>query len=209
MRLEETNGTSNGFLRKASGQQSRPGRLPPSGTTQPQLQPSQSQLLLNDVNSAPSPCLKTKPRIAAPSPAPTDDSSTEYHTPSTSTPTASFSPAAPRADYFSRNRPQPTSMNSSSNLTNKPFAAASASGIAAAAVAAKKKPPPPPPRLPSASAPGPYVTALYDFDGQGGDDLSFREGDRIRVTKKSESKDDWWEGELRGVKGSFPANYCE
>jgi hypothetical protein len=52
------------------------------------------------------------------------------------------------------------------------------------------------------------VTALYDFGGQGAGDLSFREGDRIRVIKKTESTDEWWQGELRGVKGSFPANYC-
>jgi hypothetical protein len=53
-----------------------------------------------------------------------------------------------------------------------------------------------------------YVTALYDFGGQGDGDLVFHEGDRIRVIKKTDSTDEWWEGELRGVKGSFPANYC-
>ncbi|KAJ5470463.1 hypothetical protein N7530_007820 [Penicillium desertorum] len=53
----------------------------------------------------------------------------------------------------------------------------------------KKKPPPPPP---AASRPV-FVTALYDFDGQGNGDLSFREGDRIRVVQKTNSTDDWWE----------------
>lgn len=53
------------------------------------------------------------------------------------------------------------------------------------------------------------MTALYDFAGQGSGDLVFREGDRIRVTKKTGSTDDWWEGELKGVQGSFPANYCQ
>lgn len=53
------------------------------------------------------------------------------------------------------------------------------------------------------------MTALYDFGGQSEGDLAFREGDRIRVVKKTESTDDWWDGELRGVKGSFPANYVE
>lgn len=75
------------------------------------------------------------------------------------------------------------------------------------AAAAKKKPPPPPPPR-SASSHAQYVTALYDFGGQGAGDLSFKEGDRIRVIKKTDSTDDWWEGELRGIKGSFPANYC-
>ncbi|CAI7667557.1 unnamed protein product [Penicillium viridicatum] len=74
-----------------------------------------------------------------------------------------------------------------------------------AAAIGKKKPPPPPP---AASRPV-FVTALYDFDGQGNGDLSFREGDRIRVMRKTNSTDDWWEGELRGQKGPFPANYVE
>jgi amphiphysin len=39
--------------------------------------------------------------------------------------------------------------------------------------------------------------------------LSFREGDRIRVVKKTESSQDWWQGEIGGVQGSFPANYCK
>jgi len=39
--------------------------------------------------------------------------------------------------------------------------------------------------------------------------LRFREGDRIKVVKKTDSEHDWWEGELEGVRGSFPANYCK
>ncbi|KAN0067068.1 hypothetical protein V8E54_014854 [Elaphomyces granulatus] len=101
-----------------------------------------------------------------------------------------YAPAAPRADHFNRDRSFAAS------------ASASASASAPGSVVGKKKPPPPPPsnRL--------FVTAQYDFGGQGPGDLAFREGDRIRVLKKTESTDDWWEGELRGVKGSFPANYC-
>ncbi len=75
-----------------------------------------------------------------------------------------------------------------------------------ATIAGKKKPPPPPPRMPSIQAL--FVTALYEFGGQGEGDLVFKEGDRIKVVKKTESTDDWWQGELRGVRGSFPANYC-
>jgi hypothetical protein len=74
--------------------------------------------------------------------------------------------------------------------------------------AGKKKPPPPPPKK-IGSFHGEYVTAMYDYDGQGEGDLVFREGDKIRVTKKTASSHDWWEGELRGMKGSFPANYCK
>lgn len=52
-----------------------------------------------------------------------------------------------------------------------------------------------------------YVTAIYDFEAQQAGDLEFRKGDRIRIVKKTGSTADWWEGELRGVQGSFPANY--
>lgn len=102
---------------------------------------------------------------------------------------AMHAPAGPRADYFTRDR-----LPSSSSM--------------ASIAAGKKKPPPPPPkRIPSTQ--GFWVTALYDFAGQGRGDLAFREGDRIKVVKKTDSTDDWWEGELNGVQGSFPANYCQ
>ncbi|KAL5119281.1 hypothetical protein ACEQ8H_002768 [Pleosporales sp. CAS-2024a] len=74
--------------------------------------------------------------------------------------------------------------------------------------AGKKKPPPPPPKK-IGSFQSEYVTAMYDFDSHTPGDLSFREGDRIRVVKKTESSQDWWEGEIGGVKGTFPANYCK
>lgn len=77
----------------------------------------------------------------------------------------------------------------------------------ASTIAAKKKPPPPPvKRIPSSSQ-DQFVDALYDFVGQSDGDLSFSEGDRIKILKKSDSTDDWWLGEVRGVKGAFPANY--
>ena len=39
--------------------------------------------------------------------------------------------------------------------------------------------------------------------------VAVRAEDRIRVVKKTNSTDDWWEGELAGVQGYFPANYVE
>lgn len=99
----------------------------------------------------------------------------------------SFSPAGPKIDHFQ------STVSSRGGTPFDPVAAA-----------VKKKPPPPPP-----AARAVFVTALYDFDGQGSGDLVFREGDRIRVVQKTNSIDDWWQGELRGVKGAFPANYVE
>jgi len=75
--------------------------------------------------------------------------------------------------------------------------------------AAKKKPPPPPPPKPSISPKPDFVIAKYDFGGESAGDLAFRVGDRIKVIKKTESLEDWWEGELHGQRGMFPRNYCE
>jgi hypothetical protein len=91
----------------------------------------------------------------------------------------------------------------------------------------KKPPPPPPPKRGAAAKPDEWVVALYPFTGQGGSDLSFEEGARIRVVKRTETDQDWyvlapyltirltdfvsprWVGELNGVTGNFPANYCK
>ncbi|CAM4645287.1 hypothetical protein PO909_011846 [Leuciscus waleckii] len=51
------------------------------------------------------------------------------------------------------------------------------------------------------------VTAVHPFSGQQPGDLSFSAGDRITVITKTESQYDWWEGELRGKVGIFPANF--
>jgi hypothetical protein len=74
--------------------------------------------------------------------------------------------------------------------------------------AGKKKPPPPPPKK-IGSYQGEYVTAMYDFAAATSGDLAFREGDRIKVVKKTNSSQDWWEGDLNGQRGTFPANYCK
>lgn len=105
----------------------------------------------------------------------------------------------------------PTTSNTGSDYfgNRRPSQASSIASSAASIVAAKKKPPPPVPakRLPSYQAQ--YVTALFDFDGQNAGDLAFKEGDKIRVVKKTDSTDDWWDGELRGKTGAFPANYVQ
>ncbi|KAK3700559.1 hypothetical protein LTR37_015887 [Vermiconidia calcicola] len=118
-----------------------------------------------------------------------------YQTPINGT---SPSPSA-GLDYFGIGRP---------SQARRPSQASSIASSAISAAAAKKKPAPPIPtkRIPS----GPqmqYVTALFDFEGQSASDLAFKEGDKIRVVHKTASTDDWWEGELRGKTGSFPANY--
>jgi hypothetical protein len=147
------------------------------------LPPSPSYDIPPKMSSSPAPSTllsPTTPLETTPSP------QSVYQTP------MSYSPAAPHTDYFSRDR-QPS--------------AAAATSMSAMAQKKRPPPPPPPPRLPSQQTI--FVTALYDFDGQSEGDLAFREGDRIKVLKKTESTDDWWQGELRGLKGPFPANYCQ
>ncbi|KIX10499.1 uncharacterized protein Z518_01582 [Rhinocladiella mackenziei CBS 650.93] len=148
------------------------------------LPPSPSYDIKPKTSTSPSAMSLLSPQEVLPSPSP---SHSLYQTP------MSYSPAGPHTDYFSRDR-QPSTASIGSTATT-------------ASIAQKKRPPPPPPpRIPSQQTI--FVTALYDFEGQGEGDLVFREGDRIKVLKKTDSTDDWWQGELRGVKGAFPANYC-
>ena len=159
--------------------------------SKPHVSPSTSRF----TTSRPSE-LRPPPPYTPHDPTPTTTPSSASHTPaftlSGSTPS--------RSDYFPQQKPT-TSVN-----------IALTAAAAAAAAAKKKKPPPPvPPKRVPSQAPDPrdYVTALFDFDAQNSGDLSFRAGDRIRVVKRTESVDDWWDGELEGREGAFPANYVE
>ncbi|KAG5347923.1 ITSN2 protein, partial [Acromyrmex charruanus] len=49
------------------------------------------------------------------------------------------------------------------------------------------------------------VMALYPYQAQNEDELSFEKGDVISVLAKEEAS--WWRGELNGVSGVFPSNY--
>lgn len=53
------------------------------------------------------------------------------------------------------------------------------------------------------------AVALYTFSGEQEGDLSFKKGDVINITKRSDSKDDWWSGTIGGQEGIFPANYVD
>lgn len=51
--------------------------------------------------------------------------------------------------------------------------------------------------------------ALYTFEGDQAGDLSFKKGDIITITKRTESKNDWWTGTVGGRIGIFPSNYVD
>ncbi|KAF7725377.1 hypothetical protein EC973_009644 [Apophysomyces ossiformis] len=49
-----------------------------------------------------------------------------------------------------------------------------------------------------------YLIAVWDYTAEGEFELSFKQGDRIKLLEKH--NDDWWEGELNDEIGFFPAN---
>lgn len=78
-------------------------------------------------------------------------------------------------------------------------------------------PPPPPPCLEAEDESGgdlalggsePYGIAMYDFNGETDEDLSFRTNDKIYLLKRL--NEEWLLGrDRRGCEGMFPANYIE
>jgi myosin-1 len=53
----------------------------------------------------------------------------------------------------------------------------------------------------------PTVRAIYAYEAQDTDELSFQEGQIIELVKKDESG--WWQGRIGPKNGLFPANYVE
>ncbi|KAI0674531.1 hypothetical protein C8Q78DRAFT_1067524 [Trametes maxima] len=51
--------------------------------------------------------------------------------------------------------------------------------------------------------------ALFNFDAVQPGDLSFKKGQVIVVTEKSDDTNTWWRGKLEGREGVFPANFVE
>lgn len=183
-------GQANGYRRPS---QTSTGRAHSVSPARPIHAPLPDNTRPKMVSSASSASLLSVHTPSQPEPLPSPSPAQSAYT----TPASSYAPAGPNADYFSRDRSAPNSYNNSTN---------SSTTALASTIAGKKKPPPPPPRLNSHQFQ--FVTALYDFAGQGEGDLVFKEGDKIRIIKKTDSTDEWWQGELRGIRGMFPANYC-
>ena len=51
------------------------------------------------------------------------------------------------------------------------------------------------------------VKALYDYEAQEGNELTFKEGDVITIVL--DDNEGWSTGELNGKKGMFPTNFVE
>merc|ERR1719336_3698701 len=65
----------------------------------------------------------------------------------------------------------------------------------------------PPSRVTSPVQKVPLCKALYDFEAEADGELTFREGDSIRLKKKLD--ENWLEGEVGGKVGMFPSAYVE
>lgn len=50
-----------------------------------------------------------------------------------------------------------------------------------------------------------FCRALYDYNAQASDRLSFKKGDVIECITRAESG--WWDGILHSERGWFPSNY--
>ncbi|OQV26200.1 putative SH3 domain-containing kinase-binding protein 1 [Hypsibius exemplaris] len=53
-----------------------------------------------------------------------------------------------------------------------------------------------------------YAKADYDYVALNDDELSFKVGDIIRIIAKECEDEGWWRGELNGLSGVFPDNFC-
>lgn len=51
------------------------------------------------------------------------------------------------------------------------------------------------------------VRAIFDFKGENNDELCFKQGDIITLTRTPEGG--WYEGTLNDLTGWFPSNYVE
>ncbi|KAI6661574.1 Guanine nucleotide exchange factor VAV2 [Oopsacas minuta] len=67
--------------------------------------------------------------------------------------------------------------------------------------------PPPPPKIRMKPPSVVYCQALYDFEANESSELSFRNGQNIKIINKETAHIGWWLGESDGRIGLFPANY--
>mmetsp|Transcript_4544 Transcript_4544/g.6820 ORF Transcript_4544/g.6820 Transcript_4544/m.6820 type:complete len:432 (+) Transcript_4544:208-1503(+) len=121
--------------------------------------------------------------------------------------------ASPSSGLFKRNAPPPTAKKPPPPTPAKPHGAPAkpppelppvptpgAESSSAAISTTPKKLSAPTPQPPGSKA----VTAKFDFEARDSEELSFKAGDMIYVTKVDSSG--WWDAQLGGEKGLIPCN---
>ncbi len=79
--------------------------------------------------------------------------------------------------------------------------------------ATEQQQPPPPTVVKPLEEPKPQqqerekLEALFDYDAEEADELTFAAGDLISVINKNDNG--WWEGEVGGRRGLFPVNFTK
>ncbi|KFO36224.1 CD2-associated protein, partial [Fukomys damarensis] len=53
-----------------------------------------------------------------------------------------------------------------------------------------------------------YCRTLFAYEGSNEDELTFKEGEIIRLISKETGESGWWKGELNGKEGVFPDNFA-
>ncbi|KAH0545207.1 hypothetical protein FGG08_000661 [Glutinoglossum americanum] len=72
------------------------------------------------------------------------------------------------------------------------------------------RPTAPKPKFVPKATPGTnQAIALFNFEADQPGDLGFKKGEIITITKRSDSKNDWWTGTIGDRSGMFPSNYVD
>ncbi|KFZ08656.1 hypothetical protein V501_05860 [Pseudogymnoascus sp. VKM F-4519 (FW-2642)] len=87
------------------------------------------------------------------------------------------------------------------------YGASAAASHAAPAPAARAVPPPPPPPPPAATPAGPIFRAMYDFEGQSANELSFKKDEVVDIVQKENNG--WWLAKINGREGWAPSAYLK
>jgi myosin-1 len=103
-----------------------------------------------------------------------------------------------QADYYNQQQYQSTTTTTTTSYS---------APVAAAPVGAGGRNLPTPPARGAAAPPGSRrARALFDFNAQEANELSFRYNEVINIVSMN---GDWWEGELNGRRGLLPSNYVQ
>lgn len=105
---------------------------------------------------------------------------------------------------YSSNALSPTLSDSKTGGVARANSTSSSWGTVAKAKGAAPPPPKPKPSRLSVVPGAETATALYDFEAQAADDLSFSKDDVIEIVSRTQNENEWWTGKLRGKTGQFP-----